>query len=162
EINGGILSGPGTIATIGALATVISGARSVNSLTLSANSDVRLNSFDNGGNLNLAATKTLTLKSFTNTATGKMTTDGIAKASDFVTNGQITVARTGKLLNVGSSGLTFGGGSQTTVSRVGPLDNVDDGIINLGSADAVLAGGQMINNGVIASSASGVNFIVDF
>lgn len=162
EINGGVLAGPGTIATTGASRTYISGARSTSSLALAVNSDASMSSFANAGTLSLAAGKSLELGSFTNSATGTMTIAGAVNAADFATNGQMTVAATGKFVNLGSSGLTFGGGSVTTVNRLGPIDSVDDGLINLGSANAVLAGGLLINNGAVASNIPGVNLVVDF
>ena len=162
EIDGGTLAGPGTIETIDQLPTKFNGVRSASSLILNAKSDTNFTAFDNGGAIDLAATKTFTVKSFTNTSLGKMFVNGTANVTDFVTNGQLTVGPTGKIVNVGSSGLTFGGGSNTTVNRLGSGDIVDKGLIDLGNVSADLTGGLMTNHGVVGSITPGVSLVVAF
>src|SRR4029079_17102306 len=70
EIDGGILAGPGTIETIAQLPTNFNGVRSTSSLVLNAKSDTNFTAFNNGGAIDLAATKTFALNSFTNTSLG--------------------------------------------------------------------------------------------
>ena len=111
--------------------------------------------------MNLAAAKTFALNSFTNTSSGRMFMKGMANVSDFASNGQIDVAGTGAIVNVGSSGLAFGPGSVTTVNRTGALDNVGDGMILLGGSDALLIGGLLINHGTVTSSIPGVDLMVE-
>src|SRR6185295_19683173 len=118
-------------------------------------------SFINGGTLNLAASKTFTMNSFTNGSSGKLFVNGTANVTDFVSNGETNVASSGAIINVGSLGLSFDSGSITTVNRTGAVDGINDGIIRLGSSDAFLTGGLMINNGIVGTSVPGVSLIVD-
>ena len=76
--------------------------------------------------------------------------------TDFVSNGQITVSSTGIIRNVGSSLFSLGGGSVTTVN-LGGLINVG---VNPGTANALLSGGLLINNGAFGSAYAAL--VVDF
>ena len=59
---------------------------------MNANENTTFQTFDNGGILNVAAGKTATMGQFNNTSSGKLTVNGTALVSDFVTNGQMTVS----------------------------------------------------------------------
>ena len=145
----------GPITTTGAN-SAFNGVRGSNSLTINANAGATFSNFDNGGTLNLAAAQTFKLNTFTNTPSGKLFVDGTANVSEFVSDGQITVAAFAKLVNVGASGLTFGFGSVTTVNSAGAANRINDGFIDLGSSDALLSG-LMINNGVVGSATNKLN-----
>lgn len=157
-INGGFISGPGELRTGSSTPTVFTGSRSTSSLLLSVNENATFNSFENGGRLDIAAGKTATLNQFTNTSSGRLNVNGTALVNDFTSNGQMTVASTGTVTNTGGSGLTFGGGSVTTINAAGSVR----GIIDLGTSPAILSGGLMINNGVVGSVTPNADLIVDF
>ena len=160
EIDGGAIIGPGKIVTSGA-PTTFDGTHSTASLTINANVDATFINFSDGGVLNLAVGGTFSLNDFTVASSGTMTVDGTANVSDFVSNGVVTVDSGamggtvgGTISNVGtSSGLSFGGGSVTTIHGADATDegNPPDnsGFINIGTVDASIAGGLMINDGFV-------------
>ena len=170
EIDGGVLSGPGSIITIGGL-TTFNGSQSRASLSIDATVNTNFTNFTDGGALELAAGGTFSLDAFTLASSGNLTVDGTANVTDFVSNGVVTVDRAGaagpgntgtavggKLINVStSSGLTFGGGSVTNVRGYDSSNTTPPpltfGLIDLGSFDASLAGGLMINDGNVGSFA---------
>ena len=133
EIDGGFLSGPGSIMTIGNVPTTFNGSQSTHSLAINATVSTNFTNFTDGGALELgagtsAAPAVFSLSAFTVASSGSMTVDGTANVSDFVSNGvvnvddgvSVTVGTVtsiigGTITNVGTSGLTFGGGSVTTI-----------------------------------------------
>ena len=162
QVDGGFLTGPGAVQTLGATPTSFNGAQTTTSLTFDGDGDAQFTNFSNGGTMNLGAGHEFDLSQFTNTASGMISVSGLADATDFVSNGQITVNAGGAIDNVGSSGLTFGGGSVTDV--LGPSANgmslidFNDpdfstfGFVDLGAANSLLAGGLMVNDGLVLSS----------
>jgi hypothetical protein len=78
-----------------------------------------------------------------------LTINGTVTASDFVSNGIVTINANGALNNGGSS-ITLGGGSQTTINATGDLSTA-------GGTTIELNGGLLINNGTI-SGTTDVNY----
>ena len=161
EVDDGFLTGPGTIQTSGATATLFAGNQATTSVTINGNGPADFLNFTNGGALNLISGD-FDLTSFTNGSNGRLSVSSLADVSDFLTYGPVTVNAGGEIDNVGDSGLTFGNGSVTTV--IGPSANgmseidFDDpdfstfGFIDLGNTDGVLSAALMINDGIVLSS----------
>jgi autotransporter-associated beta strand protein/VCBS repeat-containing protein len=143
SINGGFISGPGIMQTTGGT-TTFTGNRTTSSLTLNANETATFNAFENGGTLNLAAGKTFTATNFENVSGGKLNVNGTFNVSDFVTNAQMTVSGTGTVVNGGTAGVTFGGGSVTRVDA--------GGLFNLGTGGGRMTGARVINAGSLGGS----------
>jgi hypothetical protein len=80
----------------------------------------------------------------TNTSSGRLTVNGTANVSDFVSDGQLTIPSGGTLNNAGSS-LFLGGGSRTTINSGGS-------IILSGGTTIELNGGLLVNNGTITGT----------
>ena len=150
EIDGGFLKGPGTIATVAGASTLFSGSQAAASLTISALGADAFVNFAEKGTLNLAAGSSVTLSNVEIDAGGQFNVSGTASASDFLTDGQMTVV--GTLTNVGSDGFTFAGGSVTTIAAGGSL--------NIGAADALVEGGLVVNAGNFGSTTN--NVVVNF
>jgi autotransporter-associated beta strand protein len=165
-VNGGFISGPGTLVTATTPTTVFTGTTFTNSAVVMANVNTSFVNVNNGGNMTLDGTNnTFTLTSFTNSPSGILTINATdtANATDFTTTGQLIVNGTlvnGTVATPGTSSMVFGG--TTTVNSTG--------IINHGAATARLANGRMNNIGGAVGTAQNdpatpgqkYKFIVDF
>ena len=168
EVDGGMLAGTGSIATITSASSftgVTSALRLNANLTLDAGAGDSFTNFNNSGTMSLAAgPATYSLSAFTNQAHGSLTINGTANVSDFENDGTLVVSDGGVLSNTGSSGLTFGGTSTTTVNGATVANEgnppANSGLIDLGSTNATLSG-KLINDGFVGSLASPTTVTID-
>jgi len=149
---GGTFVGNGLIETVGSAPTTFSG--NSNFGTIRAKSATTFTSFSNSGSIELAALplgQFHTLSQFTNvSASANLTILGQANVSFFTSNGIVTIGTTGFLKNVGTTSITFGGGSNTTI--FGPVPTSlsvanAGGRLDYGPADLLLNAGFMVNYG---------------
>ncbi|HEY1381796.1 MAG TPA: autotransporter-associated beta strand repeat-containing protein [Gemmataceae bacterium] len=177
-LSGGFLGGAGTFAT-GASGARFAGVTTLPSVTVTSNSgsDQFVN-FANGGTLRVAAglATPVAFNGFTNQPSGSVTigattgTGTTVNASDFQSSGVVNIANApggfasaNKLVNTGASQLTFGGGSRTflgTPASAGQLG----AIIDLNGKSATVAGGLLVNNGLVYDSTNGgtATLVADF
>jgi fibronectin-binding autotransporter adhesin len=120
EINGGFLSGPGTITTSTGptFATSFAGLTVQQSLAINANGADTFTSINNSGSVTLSNQATTSLTGFSNLSFGRLFANGTTNVSEFSTIGQFTVS--GTVINLGASDLGFGG--VTTINPGGTID----------------------------------------
>jgi autotransporter-associated beta strand protein len=150
ELNGGFLSGPGTIKTMAGaeFSTTFAGSISQTSVSIDARGADKFVAFTDSGAIALSNQATTTLDGFNNSSFGRLAINGVARVRDFNTLGQMTVG--GLVDNIGASDLGFGG--VTTISA--------GGVIDLKAVNALIAGGLVNNNGAFGSSSNTIR--VDF
>jgi autotransporter-associated beta strand protein len=150
EINGGFLSGPGTITTSTgpAFSTAFDGITTQTSLTINAMGADSFTSFSNNGAIVLSNQATTELVGFNNLSFGRLTATGTTELSEFSTIGQFTVS--GTVINLGESDLGFGG-----VTTINP-----GGTIDLRSTDAFVSNGLVKNGGAFGSATNTI--LVDY
>ena len=163
EVDGGTLAGPGTVV---AASDPVAFDGTTLTAALTVNVSSALTNFQDGGSVELSAGTTSTLNHFTVLSSGSLTVDGTGNVTTFLSNGVVTVdsgpsggSVGGVLANVGTSaGLTFGGGSVTTIHGADTTDEghppANSGFIDLGAVAGSVAGGLLINDGFIGSSTS--------
>ncbi|HEY1377957.1 MAG TPA: autotransporter-associated beta strand repeat-containing protein, partial [Gemmataceae bacterium] len=165
-VMGGFLRGPGTHVVSGA---TLSGVTAFPGAAVSVTGPGSFVNFANGGPMTIAAglSAPVAFNGFTNQPAGSVTigaTTGAGStvnAADFQTSGVLTILNApggfggaNRLVNTGSSPLTFGGGSRTflgTPATAGQLGAV----LDLGGRNAVVAGGLLVNNGLVYDSTNG-------
>src|SRR5207237_238494 len=129
--------------------------------TIALNGSDRLTNVSSGGRLTVAAGQAATLTRVTNTASGRMTVNGTANVSDFVSYG-VAAVNPGGTVNNAVSDLTVGGGGVLSVGLYNPSTGqvTRGGTVSLGDTDLVVRGGLVRNNGTITSNNG--NIVVDF
>ncbi|HEY1381793.1 MAG TPA: PEP-CTERM sorting domain-containing protein, partial [Gemmataceae bacterium] len=156
----------------------LTGVTTASSATVNVTGPGSFTNFTNGGALTVAAgvAGPVTFNLFTNQGSGSITigtssgAGSTVSASDFQTSGVVTIPNApggfnnpNQLANVGTSPLSFNGGSRTflgTPASAGQLGAV----VDLGGRNAVVAGGLLVNNGLIYDSTGGgtATLIADF
>jgi autotransporter-associated beta strand protein len=170
-VGGGFLREAGTFAVTGG--ATLSGATTAASSTMTVTGPATFSDFTNGGAFTAAAgaAAPTTFDLFTNQGSGAVTVAAGSQvnAADFQTYGTLTIAPSTsgpatQLTNVGTSPLSFNGGSRTFVSDVAHIGG--PAYVDLHGQDAVVAGGLFVNNGAVfdslASPASHHNLIADY
>jgi fibronectin-binding autotransporter adhesin len=153
-VGGGFLKG--SFALTGG--TSLSGTSTFNSTVVSQTGAASYNAFSNSGLLSVAANQTATMTGFVNQGSGTvaMAAGSTVNAADFQTYGTVTLSpgpstsSPTQLTNVGTSPLSFNGGSRTFVSDVAHIGG--PAYVDLHGQDAVVAGGLFINHGAVFDS----------
>jgi autotransporter-associated beta strand protein len=155
-VGGGFLRGPGTFAVTGG--TLLSGVTTPNSTVVNQTGPASYANFTNGGSLTVSAGQTGSMTAFVNQGSGTLVlaAGGSVNASDFQTYGTVTLSpgpstsNPTQLTNVGTSPLSFNGGSRTFVSDVAHIGG--PAYVDLHGQDAIVAGGLFVNNGAVFDS----------
>ncbi|HEY1375221.1 MAG TPA: autotransporter-associated beta strand repeat-containing protein, partial [Gemmataceae bacterium] len=171
-VNGGFMAGPGAFAVTGGSA--LNGVTTFASTGITVTGAASFVNVTSGGPLALTAgaAAPTPLTRFTNQGSGSVTVSGgsIAAVSDFQSYGVVSIANApggfaaaNRLSNFGTSPLSFNGGSRTflgTPATAGQLG----AIIDLGGRNATVAGGLLVNNGLVFDSSGGgtATLIADF
>src|SRR5207237_2229527 len=121
----------------------------------------RFANFSNNGTLNVAPglTAPVTFNGFINQGSGSVTVGAgsTVNAANFQSYGLLnipngpTAAAATRLVNTGASNLFLNGGSRTFIST--PGGNGFSGI-NLNGHNAIVAGGLLVNNGIVFDGSS--------
>jgi T5SS/PEP-CTERM-associated repeat protein len=189
-VAGGFIAGPGTLAVTGG--TAMSGVMTTNSAVISQTGPATFVNFSNGGALNVAAglAATTTFTRMTNQGSGSITigANSNGNLTDFQSYGTLTLnpatitqtySQTTLLTNIGTSSLSFNGGSRTFIgtpaTAVFPNTWPDVSLrgtptfvagIDLNGKNAIVAGGLFVNNGYVDDSSNGgtgtATIIADF
>jgi fibronectin-binding autotransporter adhesin len=146
-VNGGFMRGPGTFALTGG--TTLSGVSTAASAIINQTGPASVVNFTNNGQFTNAAGQTLNWTNGTNASAGLLTIGGTVAASDFISDGVVTV-NGGGALNSSGSNLVLGGDSRTTINPSGALAVAAGTTIELN-------GGLLVNNGTI-SGTTDVNY----
>jgi hypothetical protein len=121
------------------------------STTVTQTGPASVANFSNGGAFTVGAGQSLTWNGGTNTSSGRLTVNGTVNATDFVSNGLLTINPGGVLVN-STSDVVFGGGSTTFVGSVAS----PGGKIDLGGQQLIVRGGLLVTNAGSFGSGNGV------
>ncbi|HEY1379354.1 MAG TPA: autotransporter-associated beta strand repeat-containing protein, partial [Gemmataceae bacterium] len=172
-VGGGFLRGAGTFAVTGG--TTLAGVTTASSSTVTVAGPASFANFANGGALAVTGGP-VTFSLVTNQGSGSVTVGAATgagttvTAADFQTAGTLTIpnapggfAGANKLANVGASPLYFNGGSRTFLGTPATAGQFG-AVLDLGGQNAVVAGGLLVNNGLVYDSANGgtATLIADF
>ncbi|HEY1379144.1 MAG TPA: autotransporter-associated beta strand repeat-containing protein [Gemmataceae bacterium] len=178
-VSNGYLGGAGTFATGTAGGTQFGSVTTLPSVTVTSNGPAdQFVNFTNGGALTVAPglSAPVAFNGFTNQPSGRVTvgaasgTGTTVNAANFQSSGTLTIpnapggfAAANKLVNTGAAPLSFNGGSRTflgTPATAGQLG----AIIDLNGKSATVAGGLLVNNGLVYDSTNGgsATLIADF
>jgi fibronectin-binding autotransporter adhesin len=141
-VNGGFMRGAGTFTFTGGVMTA--GVNTASGATINQTGAATVINFTNNASFTNATGQVLTWSNGTNTSAGRMTVNGTANVSDFVSDGSLTISAGGTLNNSGSP-MVLGGGSTTFVGSAA----APGGAINLGGQTLEVRGGLLANNGII-------------
>ena len=141
-VSNGFLLGSGTHALTGG--ATLAGVTTATGVTVSQTGAASVLNFTNNGQFNNAAGQTLNWSDGTNTSAGRLTVGGAVTASDFVSNGVISINGGGAVNNSGSN-VVLGGGSRTTINPSGTFGTAAGTSIELN-------GGVLVNNGMIGGT----------
>ncbi len=146
-VSNGFLVGAGTQTLTGG--ATLTGVTTASSVTISQTGVAAVSNFTHNGQFNNAAGQTLNWTNGMITSAGRLTIAGTLTASDFVSDGVVTINGGGAINNSGSN-LVLGGGSRTTINPSGALATASGTTIELN-------GGLLINNGTITGTTN-VNY----
>jgi autotransporter-associated beta strand protein len=169
-VTNGFLRGAGTFATGAATGAQFAAVTTQPAITIASNSGLdRFVNFSNGGTLNVAPllASPVTLSGFINQGSSSINVGPGSKVnvSDFQSYGVVNLAPAASgftgLINNGTSGMFFNGGSRTFVGTPATAGTNAAGV-NLGGQNMVISGGLFVNNGFVADGVGGGSVIVDY
>jgi autotransporter-associated beta strand protein len=169
-VTNGFLRGAGTFATGAATGAQFAAVTAQPAITIASNSGLdRFVNFSNGGKLNVAPVlaSPVTLSGFINQGSGSINVGAgsTVNVSDFQSYGVVTLnpAASGftGLVNNGTSGMFFNGGSRTFVGTPATAGTNAAGV-DIHGQNLVIAGGLFVNNGFVADGVGGGSIIVDY
>ncbi|HEY1378783.1 MAG TPA: autotransporter-associated beta strand repeat-containing protein [Gemmataceae bacterium] len=175
RVFGGFLRGPGTHTVNGAALT---GVTSFPGAAVSVTGPGSFVTFTNGGPMTVTAgaNTPATFSGFTNQGSGSVTVGTATGAgsrvnvSDFQSYGVLTIPNApgafgadNRLANVGTTPLSFNGGSRTFLGTPATAGQFG-AVLDLGGRNATVAGGLLVNNGLVYDSTNGgtATLIADF
>jgi T5SS/PEP-CTERM-associated repeat protein/autotransporter-associated beta strand protein len=174
QVSGATLNGPGTFTTAAPGEVFISSSSEASAAVVSSSANDQFVHFSNSGAMSVAAgvvapTTLANFNDFRNQGSGTLTIGAGSKVNvaDFQSSGTLTLtpgpsaSSPTQLTNIGSSKLSFNGGSRTFISTPTAAQFLAG--IDLKGKNAVVAGGLFVNNGYVIDSTNGpATVVADF